>query len=86
MNPEVRAFYRVAAIPGASAPYDRVNLKIYYPCAYGDSPEERNTGLIPARSEAAPFPVVVLLPGINLGPSGSAWLARQLALAAMGTA
>ncbi|QFU74312.1 dienelactone hydrolase [Halioglobus maricola] len=56
-------------------------MKIYYPCTYGDTPEERNSGVVPAAEDSAPYPVVILLPGINLGPEGCAWLARQLALA-----
>jgi dienelactone hydrolase len=75
----VRAIYRVAPIPGAPAPYDRINLKIYYPARFGDTPEERNSGVIPARAEAGPYPVVILLPGINLGPENTAWLALKLA-------
>ena len=81
MEAMVRALYRVAAIPGAAAPYDRVNLKIYYPALYGDSDSERNTGVIPPDEALAPYPVVILLPGINLGPSGTAWLAHRLAQA-----
>jgi dienelactone hydrolase len=75
----IRALYRVAAIPDAPAPYDRVSLKIYYPALYGDSADERNSGLVPADQGAAPYPVVVLLPGINLAGDSSAWLARRLA-------
>jgi dienelactone hydrolase len=75
----VRAIYRVAVIPGAPAPYDRINLKVYYPARFGDTPEERNSGVIPARAEAGPCPVVILLPGINLGPENTAWLALLLA-------
>jgi len=56
---------------------DRVNLKIYYPALYGDSAEERNSGLVPADRVAAPYPVVVLLPGINLAGDSSAWLASK---------
>ncbi|MEH6589601.1 MAG: hypothetical protein V7746_05045 [Halioglobus sp.] len=75
----VRAIYRVAVIPGAVAPYDRVNMKVYYPARFGDTPEERNSGVIPARAESGPYPVVILLPGINLGPENTAWLALLLA-------
>lgn len=85
MEAMVRALYRVAAIPGAQSPYDRVNLKIYYPALYGNSDTERNTGVIPPNDELAPFPVVILLPGINLGPSGTGWLAHRLATAGYAT-
>ena len=35
-----RAIYRAVAIPGATAPFDRASLKIYYPAQYGDTDEE----------------------------------------------
>jgi dienelactone hydrolase len=85
MQPMVRAIYRVAAIPGALPPYDRVDLKIYYPALYGDTAEERNSGVVPANPQLAPYPVVVLLPGINLGGESSAWLALRLAQAGYAT-
>ena len=73
-----RAIFRAIALPGMQPPYDRASLKIYYPARYGDTDEERNSGLIPADAKAAPFPVVIMLPGINLGPEAYAWLARGL--------
>ncbi|KAA1193399.1 dienelactone hydrolase [Pseudohalioglobus sediminis] len=75
----VRALYRAACVPGAPAPYDRVTLKVHYPAAYQGSEAERNSGLLPAAGDAAPYPVVILLPGINLGAEGSGWLCQQLA-------
>ncbi|MEP5568437.1 MAG: hypothetical protein ABJN62_11425, partial [Halioglobus sp.] len=76
-----RAIYRAIALPDAEAPYDRASLKVYYPAKYGDSDEERNSGLVPADTASAPFPVVIILPGINLGPEAYTWLARDLARA-----
>ncbi|CAA0079914.1 Uncharacterised protein [Halioglobus japonicus] len=75
----IRAVYRAIAIPGAEPPYDRASLKVFYPACYGDTEEERNTGVIPAESERAPFPVVILLPGINVGPESYGWLTKGLA-------
>tara|TARA_R110002049_G_scaffold108165_7_gene256280 strand:+ start:2562 stop:3560 length:999 start_codon:yes stop_codon:yes gene_type:complete len=75
----IRAVYRAIAIAGAEPPYDRASLKVFYPALYGDTAEERNTGVIPAASEGAPFPVVILLPGINVGPESYSWLAKALA-------
>lgn len=74
-----RAIYRAIAVPDAEPPYDRISLKVFYPAKYGDSEEERNTGVVPADESEAPFPVVILLPGINLGPEAYTWLARKLA-------
>ncbi len=75
----VRALYRAIRIPGCEAPYDRASLKIYYPSQPTGSDEERNSGVVPAATEGAPYPVALLLPGINVGPESYAWLARQLA-------
>ena len=80
-----RAIYRAIALPGMQTPYDRASLKIYYPARYGDSEEERNTGVVPADPDAAPFPVVIMLPGINLGPEAYTWLARSLTKAGIVT-
>ena len=73
-----RAVYRAIALPDMQPPYDRASLKIYYPARYGDTDEERNSGVVPAELESAPFPVVIMMPGINLGPEAYTWLARAL--------
>ena len=80
-----RAIYRAIAIPGLKPPYDRASLKIFYPAKYSDSEEERNAGVVPADTSVAPFPLVVMLPGINLGPEAYTWLARDLAAAGVAT-
>ncbi|MEH6586078.1 MAG: alpha/beta fold hydrolase [Halioglobus sp.] len=80
-----RAIYRAIAIPGLKPPYDRASLKIFYPAKYSDSDEERNAGVVPADTSFAPFPVVIMLPGINLGPEAYTWLARELATAGVAT-
>ena len=81
----VRALYRAVALPGAEPPSDRVTLKLPYPARLSDSPEERNTGLVMPDPDALPCPVVLLLPGINVGPEAYGWLAIQLAEAGVVT-
>ena len=76
---DVRAIYRAIAIPDCAAPYDRASLKVFYPANYGDSAEERNSGVVPANKALAPFPVVIMMPGINVGPEAYTWLAYKLA-------
>ncbi len=73
-----RAFFDAVTLDNLAAPYNTANLKIFYPASYGDSPEERNSGVIPADSAKAPFPVVILMPGINVETAGYSWLARAL--------
>ena len=75
-----RAIFRACAVPDAVAPYDRVTLKIFYPAIPDDSEEQRNAGVIAADRDAAPCPVIIIMPGINVGPEAYAWLARELAL------
>ena len=75
-----RAVYRACELPGGKAPYDRLSLKIYYPAAPNDGVEQRNAGLVPVDESAAPYPVVVIMPGINIGPDAYSWLAEFLAL------
>ena len=77
----VRALYRAVTLTGEQAPHDNVTLKIYYPCQFSDSLEERKSGVIPADSGRAPFPVVLLLPDIDISPEGYGWLAIELARA-----
>lgn len=78
MNINTRALYRAVTISELDAPYNTAMLKVYYPANYQDSFEERNTGVVPVDKSQAPFPVVVLLPGINLNPEAYGWLAQQL--------
>jgi len=75
----VRALYRAVRIPAAEAPYDRASLKVYYPASPTGSEQERNSGVVPASADRAPFPVVLIMPGINVGPESYGWLARKLA-------
>ena len=81
MRSTVRAVYRAATVPGRSAPYDNLTLKLHYPAHYADSFEERDTGFVPADSSRSPFPVVIVMPGINISPDAYGWLARRLAQA-----
>jgi pimeloyl-ACP methyl ester carboxylesterase len=75
-----RAVFRACEIPGATTPYDRASLKIFYPALPDDGDEQRNAGVVPADDSGAPYPVLIMLPGINVGPESYAWLARHLAM------
>ena len=81
----VRALFRAVAIPGAAAPYDRATLKIYYPASFSGTDEERDTGMVPVAVEHSPLPIVVIMPGINVGPESYGWLAKTLAVAGIVT-
>ena len=77
----VRALYRAARISGETAPYDTLTLKLYYPCQFSDSLDERKTGVIPPDTGRSPFPIVVLMPDIDIPQEGYGWLAAELARA-----
>jgi hypothetical protein len=76
--PLVRALFRSVRIGDLSAPNDTAQLKIYYPARRAENDGERNTGDLPVVSQGGPFPIVILLPGMNVGPEGLGWLAQLL--------
>lgn len=73
----VRCLHEAAAVPGAAAPYDTVHLRVFHPTAPTGDERERQTGEFPADPAEAPWPVVVVLPGVNIGPEGYRWLAER---------
>lgn len=75
----VRAFFRAVKVETAVSPHDTITLKIYYPAAPTGDEVERMTGVVAADVAQAPFPVVILMPGINVGPEAYHWLAVALA-------
>jgi dienelactone hydrolase len=77
-NYNVRAIFRAVEVAGLSTPNNVAHLKIHYPAQAPSTPEERNSGMVAAIADAPPFPVVILLPGINVGPEGLSWLAHDL--------
>ncbi len=74
----VRAIFRSVRVPGLTAPNDTAHVKIYYPGASTHGEAERNSGMVACAKGAGPYPVVILFPGINVGPEGFAWLAHFL--------
>ncbi|MCP5098607.1 MAG: dienelactone hydrolase [Chloroflexi bacterium] len=79
----IRALYRNAKISTAVPPHDTLTMKVYYPAAPTNSETERMTGVIPADVGQALLPVVIILPGINVGMEAYQWLAMQLAADSM---
>ncbi|MDR9403573.1 MAG: dienelactone hydrolase [Halothece sp. Uz-M2-17] len=81
MNPQstVRAFFRAIKVENTSSPYDTLHLKIYYPGQLSGDNQEQNLGVIPPKSEQAPFPIVIFFNGINCPPDVYQWLAVDLA-------
>ncbi len=74
----VRAVHAACTVPGNSAPYDTVHLKVFYPAAPTGDQAERMTGVVAADASCAPYPVVVLFNGINVSADSYRWLAESL--------
>ena len=75
----IRALFHATTLPNASAPYNVLHLKVYYPAAPTNSDAERMSGVIPADKSSAPMPVVIFFNGINVGMESYHWLAVKLA-------
>lgn len=75
----VRAQRTAVRVPGASAPFDTVHVTVRYPALPATSDVERMSGVLPADAARAPFPVVVIVPGVNVAAESYRWLALHLA-------
>lgn len=73
-QPMVRALFRSVPMPGQPA----LSCKVYYPALYGATPLENNTGSLPAARSEYPYPIAILMPGINVSPESYGWLAKAL--------
>jgi dienelactone hydrolase len=85
MTKIVRALHGATTIGAASAPYDTAHFRINYPALWTGSDTERLTGVLPADTELAPWPLAIMLPGINVGSDGYRWIAISLAQAGIAT-
>ncbi len=77
----IRCVHGATTVPGNAAPHDTLHYRVFYPAQYTGSDSERLSGALPPDRSAAPWPVVIILPGINVGSEGYRWIAEQLALA-----
>lgn len=79
MSPDsiVRSFWWSCRAPG-EPPFDTAHLKVYYPAAPTWSDAERMSGYFPADTAGAPYPVVLILPGVNVGQDSYRKLAVRL--------
>ena len=78
---DVRALWCAARVDDATAPLDTIHLKVHYPAAPTGSHEERMTGVLSPDSTRSPYPVVLVLPGVNVGQDSYRWVATTLARA-----
>ena len=75
----IRALFHATKLPNASAPFDTLHLKIYYPALPTNSESERMSGVITADKSHALMSVVIFFNGINVGIESYHWLAVKLA-------
>lgn len=75
--PFVRCVHDAATVPGLVAPHDTVHLRLFHPALLTGDERERQTGELPPDPARAPWPVVLVLPGVNVGPEGYRWLAEE---------
>ncbi|MFM7061923.1 MAG: alpha/beta hydrolase family protein [Actinomycetes bacterium] len=73
----IRCLHEAVAVPALTAPYDTVHLRVFHEAHRTDDPLETQSGMLPADRSAGPRPVVVVLPGVNIGPEGYRWLAER---------
>ena len=74
----VRAYRDAVRVDGAPAPYDTVHLTVRHPALPARNDVERMSGALGADTSGAPYPVVVIVPGVNVASAGYTWLASAL--------
>lgn len=74
----VRTARTAVRVPGAEAPYDTVHLTVRYPARPPQDSVEQMSGQLQADPDGAPFPVVVLVSGVNVAADSYRWLAFEL--------
>lgn len=70
----VRAVHLGFEVPEASG----AQATIYYPGDESQLDDARLTGLVAADTSGAPWPIVIVMPGINVAPDAYRWLACRL--------
>lgn len=73
----IRCLHEAVTVRSLTAPYDTVHLRVFHEAHRTDDPRETQSGMLPADRSAGPRPVVVVLPGVNIGPEGYRWLAER---------
>lgn len=79
----VRAYRTAVRIPEVAAPYDTAHVTMRHPALEARNDIERMSGALAADPASAPYPVVIVLPGINVASVGYLDFAIALAQAGM---
>jgi predicted dienelactone hydrolase len=75
---KTRAIFRAVKVENAESPFDVIQLKIFYPSLEPQDDTQRNSGILPPDKSNSPFPVVIMLNGVNCPPESYQWLALEL--------
>jgi dienelactone hydrolase len=74
----VRSLYTAGVLQGRTAPFDRVQMRVFYPAEFTGTQQERMSGMLPVASGVTRLPVVVFLPGVNVTIDSYRWFAEFL--------
>ncbi len=74
----VRCVHDVVAVEEHPAPFDRIQIRVFYPAQDDGSEFVRMSGEVPLAPAEQPWPVVVIVPGVNIGSEVYRWLAVAL--------
>lgn len=75
---KTRAIFRAVKVADAESPFDVIQLKIFYPALEPQDDTQRNSGILSPDKSNSPFPVVIMLNGVNCPPESYQWLALEL--------
>ena len=75
----VRVVHGAVAVDSLTSPHHVVHYRIFHPARRSHDDAERMTGQVPPDPHDAPWPVLIFLPGINIGPEGYRWLGIRCA-------
>jgi dienelactone hydrolase len=73
-----RSVWWAAEVPGAPVPWNVAHLRAFYSAVPSWSLAERMSGSLPADPSAGARPVVLVVPGINIGQDSYRWIAERL--------
>ena len=75
----VRSVYAAGVLENRAAPFDRVQMRVFYPAEFTGTQQERMSGMLPVASGVDRLPIVVFLPGVNVTIDSYRWFAEFLA-------
>ncbi len=75
---KTRAIFRAIKVETTKSPFDVIQMKVFYPANESTDDIERNSGILSPDKSKSPFPVVIMLNGVNCPPESYQWLGEFL--------